>query len=271
MTQMMKNYLCIKDELKKMGVENYAFEAKIISEYAQDNIEITTDILNRRKKKEPLQYILGSWEFYGDEYKLNADCLIPRPETEFLVEYIINNAPQNANIIDLCCGSGCIAISALKRRRDIKAVAVDISCGAVETAKENAEINGVSDRICFFALDIIKDSKTIVKINGDIDLIVSNPPYLTQSETEQIKIDNAELSYEPERAFYGGKDGLDFYRFIVGNYSRTYKPNTITVFEAGKNQYKSIIDMFGQINFSYDVILDYQKIERVVIGKPNVK
>ena len=264
----MKNYLYIKDKLKKQGIENYAFEAKIIAEYAQNNAEKTEEILNRRAKREPLQYILGEWEFYGDEYKLNSDCLIPRPETEFLVEYIINNAPRNANLLDLCCGSGCIAISALKRRADLKAVAVDISQGAIETAKENAEKNGVSDRISFFCLDVIKDYKKIIGLNGSIDLIAANPPYLTKSETEQIKTEKAELSYEPERAFFGGKDGLDFYRFIIGSYSRSYKSDTVTVFEVGKNQYKSVISMFEQINFASGIILDYQKIERVVIGTP---
>ena len=266
---MMKTYLCIKDKLKKLDVENYAFEAKIISEYARNNPEVIENILKRRGKKEPLQYILGSWEFYGDEYKLNSDCLIPRPETEFLVDYIVNNFPGNARVLDLCCGSGCIAISAIKRRRDLKAVAVDISRGAVDTATENAELNGVADRICFYCLDIIKDCGEIIKLSGDIDLIVANPPYLTKAETEQIKTDNAELSYEPEAAFYGGTDGLDFYRFIIENYSRSYKKNTVTAVEVGKNQYKAVTEMFGDINFSCDIILDYQKIERVVIGKTN--
>lgn len=261
----MKNYLCIKNKLKEIGVENYAFEAKIILEHA-NNIEIIEDIISRRAKKEPLQYILGEWEFYGDEYKLNADCLIPRPETEFLVEYIINNASENSNILDLCCGSGCIAISALKKRPDLKAISVDISQGAIEIAKENSKINEVSNRIDFFCFDIIKDFEKIIELNSSIDLIVSNPPYLTQSETEQIKIDKAELSYEPEAAFWGGKDGLDFYRYIISNYSRRYKLNTVTVFEVGQNQYKSVMAMFEQINFSCNIILDYQKIERVVIG-----
>ena len=269
----MKNYLHTKAKLKEMGVENYAFEAKLILEYAKDNAELIEDILKRRAKKEPLQYIFGSWEFYGDEYKLNADCLIPRPETEFLVEYIINNAAKTAKILDLCCGSGCIAISALKRRRDLTAVAVDISQGAVDIAKENAKINGVLDSISFFRFDIfdiLNDCGEISKLIGDVDLIVSNPPYLTQSETEQIKIDKAELSYEPEAAFFGGKDGLDFYRFIIENYSRNCKPDAITAFEVGINQYKSVVSMFEKINFSCDVIFDYQKIERVVIGTPYI-
>ena len=266
--QTMKNYLHTKAKLKEMGVESYAFEAKLILEYAKDNAELIENILNRRAKKEPLQYIFGSWEFYGDEYILNADCLIPRPETEFLVEYIINNAPKNAKILDLCCGSGCIAISALKRRWDLTATAVDISPGAVGTAKANSKINGVWDNISFFCFDILNDCREINKLIGDVDLIVSNPPYLTQSETEQIKIDKAELSYEPEAAFLGGKDGLDFYRFIIENYSRNCKPNAVTAFEVGINQYKSVVSMFEKINFSCDVIFDYQKIERVVIGTP---
>lgn len=267
----MKNFLCIindvKEKLREYGIENYAFEAKIIVEHADGNDKIIDGILERRAKKEPLQYILGSWEFYGDEYKLTPDCLIPRPETEFLTEYIINNAPKNAYVLDLCCGSGCIAISALKRRHDLTAAAIDISAGAVETAKENAELNGVADRIDFFCLDIIKDCEKILSICGGADLIVSNPPYLTAVETEQLKTDKAELSYEPEAAFFGGTDGLDFYRFIIDNYSARCKPSTVTAFEVGVNQSGQVMAMFEKINFSCGVILDYQKIERVIVGK----
>jgi len=233
-----------------------------------------------------LQYILGEWEFYGDIYKLNKNCLIPRPETEFLTEYIINNAEQNAVILDLCSGSGCISISALKRRKDLSAVLIDISPGAVEISKENAEINGVSDRTDFYCFDIILDYDAVLEVVGAriarpckclcssgramraptqklADIIVSNPPYLTKSEVERIKSEKTELFYEPEAAFLGGDDGLDFYRFIIENYSKTAP---ITIFECGINQSGDIVRMFEKIGFSCGIIRDYSKIERVVVG-----
>ena len=277
----------ILNRLKNAGIENYLFEAKIIEEhvnkYNPGGIDIyLEDMIKRRENHEPLQYILGEWEFYGDIYKLNKDCLIPRPETEFLTEYIINNAKQNGVILDLCSGSGCVSISALKRRKDLTAVLVEISCGAVEISKENAKINGVSDRIKFYCFDIIKDYEKVLgtlkspllKGGGDaqhrrgfaVDIIVSNPPYLTKSEVKLIKSEKTELYYEPETALLGGEDGLDFYRFIINNYSRAFQDDTVMVFECGINQSRDIVKMFEKIGFSCDMICDYNKIERVVIG-----
>lgn len=257
--------------LKSAGIENYLFETKIIEEYADKNnfdgfaIE---NMVRRRINREPLQYIIGEWEFYGDVYKLNKDCLIPRPETEFLTEYIINNANKNGVILDLCCGSGCVSISALKRRKDLSAILIDISQGAIEAANINSELNGVSDRLQSYRLDIMQDFdkiKNIIKSkNLSIDMITSNPPYLTKSEVVKIKAEKTELYYEPEIAFSGGDDGLDFYRFIINNYSQICGE---IVLEAGINQYKDIVAMFDKIGFSCGIIRDYGKIERVVAGR----
>jgi len=307
----------ILGRLKNAGIENYLFEAKIIEEHLRKrtrnacpyDIDLE-NIITRRETREPLQYILGGWEFYGDVYKLNSDCLIPRPETEFLTEYIINNAKKNGVVLDLCSGSGCISISALKRRGDLTAVLIDISPGAVEISKENARLNGVFDRAEFYCFDIIKDYGKVLeslekpsfakrvarseasdgcfspprtisnltkhpppaggtlftKEGKDIDIIVSNPPYLTAFEIEKIKSDKTEVSHEPEQALLGGEDGLDFYRFIINNYSRMFGDNTVTVFECGINQSKDIIKMFGEIGFMCEIIRDYAKIERVVVG-----
>ena len=257
------------DKLKNAGIENYIFEAKIIEDHAKKySLDNTAreNMLIRRINREPLQYILGEWEFYGDTYKLNNDCLIPRPETEFLTEYIINNAEHNSIILDLCCGSGCISISALKRRKDLTAVLVDISQGAIDMANENSESHGVCDRLQSHCLDIVRDFDKILSYSSNIGMIVSNPPYLTRAEVEQIKLEKTELYYEPEKAFFGGGDGLDFYRVIINNYSSKFF-NAATVLEAGINQCEDIIKMFERINFSCETIRDYNKIERVIIGK----
>lgn len=256
----------ITQKLKDAGLENYVFEAKIIEEHAKKNKLDPYYLADRRIKREPLQYIIGEWEFYGDIYKLNKDCLIPRPETEFLTEYIINNAKKDALILDLCSGSGCVSISALKRREDLRAVLIDISDGAVRISQENAQINNVFDRINFYRSDIIKDVNKIIRIcSSDIpDMIVSNPPYLTLSEVNQIKAEKTELSHEPEAAFLGGTDGLDFYKFIIKNYKNICSE---LVFECGINQYKDIVKTFELHDFTCEIIKDYSGIERIIIGK----
>ena len=244
------------------------FELKIIREHAKkynlDSFDVE-NMIKRRENREPLQYILGEWEFYGDVYKLNKGCLIPRPETEFLTEYIITNAKQNAVILDLCSGSGCISISALKRRKDLSAILIDISSGAVEISKENAELNGVFDRTEFYCFDIMRDYEKVLDIVKFANIIVSNPPYLTKSEVAQIKSEKTELFHEPEAAFLGGSDGLDFYKFIIKKYSAVFN-DAVTVLECGINQSGDVVKMFGKIGFSCEIIRDYSKIERVVVG-----
>jgi len=267
-----KDIINITTRLKNAGIENYIFEAKVIEAHIRKNMLDSVDredIIRRRISREPLQYILSEWEFYGDVYKLNRDCLIPRPETEFLTEYIINNARHDSIIIDLCSGSGCVSISAVKRRKDLTAVLIDIALGAVEISKENAELNGVSDRVKSYCLDIIEDFDEVVNFIHThlpkIGMIVSNPPYLTKSDMEMIKTDRTELWHEPAIAFAGGDDGLDFYRFIINNYSKPF--NLKTAVEAGIDQSKDIVKMFDEIGFSCSIIRDYYKIERVIVGE----
>ena len=251
----------VSQKLKAAGIENYLFEARLIEEHAREHNLSAAGLAERRTTREPLQYILGEWEFYGDVYKLDGDCLIPRPETEFLTEYIINHARENALVWDLCSGSGCVSISALKRRRDLRAVLADISGGAVEISRENAVLNGVGGRVEFYCLDITKDAS---KLRGPPDLIVSNPPYLSESEAARLRAESPELSHEPEAAFIGGTDGLDFYRAIIKNCANICSE---IVFECGQNQHEKIAELFGQYGFGCEFIRDYAKIERIVIGK----
>ena len=259
----------ISKRLKHAGIENCLFEAREIAAHAKkSNLSPaeTEDLVSRRISREPLQYLLGGWEFYGDGYKLNRDCLIPRPETEFLTEYIINNAKPGAKVLDLCSGSGCVSISALKRRKDLSAALIEISRGALEMSKENAKLNGVEERADFFCLDIFADFEKIMENAEPIGMIVSNPPYLTASEVRRLKSEKTELSHEPEAAFFGGCDGLGFYRFIIKNYSGAFLGGTATVFECGIGQSGTIAEMFREIGFSCETIRDYGGVERVVAG-----
>lgn len=179
---------------------------------------------------EPLQYITGRQEFMKLNFLVTKDVLIPRPDTEILVEEVIKIAEniQNPVILDLCTGSGAIAVSLAKYTKNVHICAIDISSKAIELAKKNAELNGVKNNIEFIEsnmFDKIKDKK--------FDIIVSNPPYI---ETETIKKLSKDVQNEPRIALDGGKDGLDFYRKIADNGYKYLNRQGYICLEIGYNQ-----------------------------------
>ena len=179
---------------------------------------------------EPLQYITGIQEFMKLNFLVTKDVLIPRPDTEILVEEVIRKAENIPNpvILDLCTGSGAIAVSLAKYIKNVYICAVDISSKALEIAKYNAELNGVKNNIEFIEsnlFDKIKERK--------FDIIVSNPPYI---ETETIKTLSKEVQSEPKIALDGGKDGLDFYRKIADSGSKYLNRQGYICLEIGYNQ-----------------------------------
>ena len=179
---------------------------------------------------EPLQYITGIQEFMKLNFLVTKDVLIPRPDTEILVEEVIKIAENIPNpvILDLCTGSGAIAISLAKYIKNVHICAIDISSKALEIAKKNAELNGVKNNIDFIEsnlFDKIKDKK--------FDIIVSNPPYI---ETETIKRLSKDVQNEPKIALDGGKDGLDFYRKISENGYKFLNRQGYLCLEIGYNQ-----------------------------------
>ena len=179
---------------------------------------------------EPLQYITGRQEFMKLNFLVTKDVLIPRPDTEILVEEVIKIAENIPNpvILDLCTGSGAIAVSLAKYIKNVHICAIDISSKAIELAKKNAELNGVKNNIEFIEsnmFDKIKDKK--------FDIIVSNPPYI---ETETIKKLSKDVQNEPRIALDGGKDGLDFYRKIADNGYKYLNRQGYICLEIGYNQ-----------------------------------
>ena len=179
---------------------------------------------------EPLQYITGIQEFMKLNFLVTRDVLIPRPDTEILVEEVIKIAENIPNpvILDLCTGSGAIAVSLAKYIKNVHICAIDISSKALEIAKKNAELNGVKNNIDFIEsnlFDKIKDKK--------FDIIVSNPPYI---ETETIKRLSKDVQNEPRIALDGGKDGLDFYRKISENGYKFLNRQGYLCLEIGYNQ-----------------------------------
>ena len=203
-------------------------ERALIREKYPDEADFLAAV-ERMKAGEPLGYVLGEWYFYGLTFLLNRDCLIPRPETEHIVEYLIGNLPKNAFFLDLCTGSGCIAISVLKHRPDCTALAADLSEGALGMAKKNAALNGVDDRITFLRADILKE----VILPDGTDAIASNPPYIRKDVIPTL---SEQVRREPVLALDGGEDGLIFYRRLVDDYLPKMKKGSFLAVEIGYDQ-----------------------------------
>ena len=192
-------------------------------------------------------------------YLVTPDVLIPRPDTECLVEYAVRNLPRGARFADLCTGSGCIAISTLANRPDTSAVAVDISEKALAVARENAARNRVSDRIAFLCADVL--SPLPVAALGKLDAILSNPPYIAREIIETLA---PEVRREPLLALDGGKDGLDFYRAMLA-YLPTLVPNGMILFEIGYDQEIAITRLAEDAGLACEVRRDYGENPRVAI------
>lgn len=205
----------------------------------------------------PFAYITGEQEFYGLKFFVNENVLIPRADTEILVEYAISAGGKN--VLDICTGSGCIAISLAKNMPDSHVTAVDISRGALETAKKNASQNRC-DNVSFFETDILSEIPI-----GKFDLIVSNPPYIEKAELSSLMKDVIE--YEPRLALDGGEDGLIFYKRICDIAPQILEKGGVLAFEIGYNQYESVYEImkenFTEIGYKEDL----SGIKRVLYGK----
>ena len=217
----------------------------------------------------PIQYVIGHTEFCGLDFVVNEDVLIPRPETELLVESAVElirraqGTRHKAQVLDLCTGSGCVAVSIAHLTKDAfacKIVASDISGGALETARANARRLGVSDSIDFINSDIFDNVKE------KFDIIVSNPPYIARFEFDTLQ---KEVLKEPRVALDGGEDGLDFYRKIIKEAHKYLNPGAHILFEIGFRQagrIRKIIEDAG--NFKVlEIKKDLNGIDRVLISK----
>ncbi len=219
------------------------------------------ELVSRRSTREPLQYILGKWEFYGDGYTVTPDVLIPRPETELLVDFSLSRLKTRAPgalIADVCCGSGCIGIS-ICRRADVRCHSVDISAPALAVAKRNAASLGVADRITFFEADAMKPGFLPA---GSYDMIISNPPYVLSSEMEALA---PELSFEPVIALDGGVDGMMFYRSIIKNCNKLLSGDGVFVFEIGASLGKKISAVAEEHGFFAEITPDASGLPRMAV------
>jgi len=234
-------------------------------------------LIERRIKREPSQYIIGEQEFWGLGFKVTRDVLIPRPETELIVEEAVKtitecemrNAELNPKseirnpklILDLCAGSGCIAIPLAKEITNSRVYAVDISERALAVAKENAERHGVADRITFLRGDLFEP---INGMNIKADIIVSNPPYISKKMMAGLEPEIKD--YEPVTALYGGEDGLDFYRRIISAASAYLLQGGYLMLEMGYGQAEEIKKLIEQDKVFEHIVIkkDFAGIDRVI-------
>lgn len=233
----------------------------------KSEIDSYRELLKRRSTFEPLQYIIGKVEFYGLEFEVNQSVLIPRPETELLVEAVIESVAKDEriNILDIGSGSGNISIALAKNIPSCTVVGIDISEEAIETSTRNAKLNGVESQLMFVKKNILNG----IEINeNSFDVVVSNPPYV--SVADFVNLDPELRLYEPQIALTDESDGLSFYRNISVLSRSLLKNNGKLFFEIGAGQSDAVKKILIDSNYKNIVIIkDYSDIERVIIGDKN--
>lgn len=248
-----------------LGVDRAALHARDERPLAATALAEFRRLLERRAGREPLAYILGKREFWSLEFLVTPDVLIPRPETELLVERVLELLPPPSGeralrCLELGTGSGAIAVSLARERQDLAIWATDVSAAALEVARRNAMRHGVAGRVRFAEGDLFEPVEGV----GPFDAIVANPPYVPRGELRSLPPEVRE--WEPHRALDGGEDGLDFYRRILGEAARHLSPAGLLALEIGPQivpGLKEILDRLGR-GFDWEIASDYAGRERLL-------
>lgn len=266
-----------KRQLSAAGIEDYVFESKQIikhvtgytnaqiltkytqplSEFQQNNL---TAIIKQRLIRYPLQYILRRWNFFGREFFVGPGVLIPRSDTETLIDVCLETirAKQNSRILDLCAGTGCIGITIKGECDTADVTLVEKFDEALQYTVKNADHNNVSVKIV--QGDVLKTEGA----EGAYDLIVSNPPYINEEDMKKLQ---PEVTFEPATALAGGSDGLDFYRHIIKEYRTYLAKDGVMAFEVGINQADKVAEIMTKNGFvNVQTRKDYGEVDRVVFG-----
>ena len=276
-------YLQTRNALRDSGIEGYTLEARLLVATASGKTtqELLRDLplytssevadkvaalTERRISGEPVAYITGAWEFYGLPMFITTDVLIPRMDTELLVDAakeLLNGRKMVARVLDLCCGSGCIACAVGHELPAARIVAVDLSAKALEVARKNIAANRLSSRVICVQADAAASPPMSM---GQFDMIISNPPYVRSADMR--KLDRSVRDFEPSWALDGGKDGLKFYKSIIKYWKSLLRPGGYLLFEVGEGQAESVKEMlltggFRATGSKFDTL----GVERVVIGK----
>lgn len=266
--------------LEAEGIENARFEAIELlvfagadrtTLYTEPTCALPTEVrrraaelLVRRVNGEPLQYILGEWEFYGLPFKVGEGVLIPRQDTETVaeaaIEFLKTRLPEQRRTLDLCAGTGCIGIT-LAKLANANVSCVELSGAAFEYLVWNIRLNDVEERVKPICGDIF-DAEIRQEL-GEFDLIAANPPYLTNFDMHNLQ---KEVMFEPKMALYGGSDGLDFYWKIVREYTGSVKKGGAIFFEVGAGQAPEVEQILLDSGFETGIVKDLCGIERAVWG-----
>ena len=230
-------------------------------ELKKENIKSFDYLVKRRKKGEPIAYLINKKEFWKQNFYINQNVLIPRPDTEILVEETLKlfNVNSKLNMLDIGTGSGCILLSILKERRNFFGTGIDISKKAINVARFNAKMHQLSNRVKFYNSDVDKF------LIGKYDLVVSNPPYIKRQDLKYLEVDVK--GFEPKLALDGGKDGFSKITKVIIKTSTLLKRNGRFILEIGFGQKKKILSILKQNNFFINkVVKDYGKNDRCVIS-----
>ena len=261
----------IKQTLASAGVFDPLFEAReIMKEYTgssaffpegtipDETAELINAAVSRRISGEPLQYIFGKWEFYGYPFLVGKGVLIPRPETELLVDLACERLKKDDIFIDLCSGTGCIAISAALRTGAV-CRAVELYDEAFSYLERNIVLNSAP-------VEAVKADALDGSLFGDelFDAVFSNPPYLTGEEMTTLM---REVTFEPETALYGGENGLSFYRGMIPLWSGRLKKGGFMAVETGETQGAAVSEIMRLSGLSPKIIKDHSGLDRIVIGE----
>ena len=235
--------LNLKEKLKKTDLDNFY------------------NLIQRRSKREPVAYLLKKKEFWKYEFYVNNDVLIPRPETEIIIEEVLNLTREDSrlNILDIGVGSGCILLSILSDRKNFCGTGIDISKKSLKVSKINAKKLNLKNRVKFFNSDVDKFSI------GKYDIIVSNPPYIENLNLKYL--DKDVKNFEPNLALNGGLDGISEIRKVINRSSCLIKKNGKFVLEIGFTQKNKVIEMLKEKGFYINKVLkDYAKKDRCIVS-----
>lgn len=276
-------YISVRRALKDAGVEAHSLEARLLlcaaaekssadllrdmPLYTSNEVEARVGgYLLRRLGGEPVAYITGSWEFYGLPLIITPDVLIPRDDTEVLVDTaleLISDRGTGARVLDLCTGSGCIGLAMAHELPTARVVMIDASRRALNIARKNIRLNALSDRTVCIEADAMSAPADNL---GSFDIILSNPPYIASAEIATL--DTSVKDFEPRMALDGGEDGLDFYRFIAREWKKAIRMGGHLVFEVGETQAGDVMKIMRLAGYkNVDAVKDTQGHLRVVHGK----
>ena len=274
-------YLDLRAEFRKKGIAGYQIEARDLVAFALDlsdeefvakrnqyifdkDVQKIEELKALRYSGVPLQHITGRWEFYGLPMEVTTDTLIPRPDTETLVEVAIEQLKTRSKgrVLDLCCGTGCVGLAVLKNVSEgITGVLADLSEPALEVARRNVVHNSLSHRTLTYQVDALEEASPLL---GKFHMILCNPPYIPTADIMTLDI---EVQKEPHMALDGGEDGLDFYRAVCRNFAPALNKGGVLAFEVGLGQFEDVMAIMEEAGYkNVQFRCDLAGIERVVWG-----